>query len=73
MPQATQVDHHLAAAVERMPGVLLVNQGQQGQLLWVRFRRPARRVDRGTGNPCQFALAGQRQRPVRINPALAAA
>ncbi len=68
-----QVDRHLAAAVERMPGVLRVNQCQQGQRPGVRFRPPARRVDRGTGNPGQFALAGQRQRPVRIDPALAVA
>jgi len=71
MAHLPQVDHHLAAAVERMPGVFCVNQIQQGQLPGVRFRHPAGRVGRGAGNPRQLALAGQRQRPVRVDPMLA--
>jgi len=54
-----------------MPRVFGVDQGRQRQLLRVRPRRPARRVDRGAGNARQFASPGQRQRPCRVDPALA--
>jgi len=73
MAQLTQIDHHLAAAVERMPRVFGINQSQQRQFFVVRFRHPAGRVGRGSGNPRQLALTGQRQRPVRVDPALAVA
>ena len=69
--QRFQVDHPLAAAVERMPRVFGVDQGQQRQFPGVWFLRLAGRVDRGAGDARQFALAGQRQRPRLVDPALA--
>ena len=65
------VNQHLAAAVERMPRVFGVDQGQQRQFLGVWFRRLAGRVGRGSGDARQSALAGQRQRPARADPTLA--
>jgi hypothetical protein len=54
-----------------MPRVFGVNQRQHRQFFRVRLRGLARRVNRGAGDACQRALAGQRQRFCLVDPALA--
>jgi site-specific DNA recombinase len=71
VPKAPEIGRHPAAAVEGMSRVFRVDQRQQFQVLRVRLRLPAGRVQDRAGNPGQHALPAGRQGAVPINPALA--
>ena len=69
MALCAQVGHHLAAAVERAAGVLLVDQTQQFQVLFAGRLRRALHIHGGAGDTCQPALPHHRHHRLHLNPA----
>jgi hypothetical protein len=71
MAAARQVAHHLAAAVERVAGVFLVDEATQYQIITREGLRSLPRVHAGAGHPGQHALAAHGQRLVFVDPTVA--
>lgn len=61
-------DHHLAAAVERTPGIFLVNQAAEQQIAFVDWPRLLLRIAGGTGDVGQNALPDNGHRISAVDP-----
>ena len=61
-------DHHLAAAVERPPGIFLVNQSAEQQIVFVVSPGFALCIDRGTRYADQRALPGNSHPIPAVDP-----
>ena len=70
MARRLEKDHHLAAAVERMPCVFFVDQATEQQIAFIDRPGLLPRIDRGARYSCQHALPDHWHRIPFVDPRL---